>query len=217
VPVGHERRVGVPRFATRQLRHCPGRGASVSCAQMRCRSWMRRRRASRHALVGCIGRVSRAAGRTRRRGWTRCRSWTTKVRMRRRGAVRPGGTGGRHWRAVPCGLCRVGCGRRRRVPLRSSAVAWHTALKDTLREWLRRLGVDALEEVGVGAPKLWKRRRTERTRRCVQHVRTRRAVRHADGAERGAEHDSVGTEGGANGRGASGRDKKGSKSDQVIR
>ena len=81
------------------------------------------------------------------------------------------------------------------MPLRSSAVAWHTALKDTLREWLRRLGVDALEEVGVGAPKLWKRRRTERTRRCVQHVRTRRAVRHADGAERGAEHDSVGTKG----------------------
>ena len=108
-----------------------------------------------------------------------------------------------HWRAVPCGLCRVGCGRMCRVPLRSSGAAWHTALKDALRERLRRLGVHALEEVGVGAPKLWKRRRTERPRRRVQHVRPRCAVRDAYRAERGAQrcgdsHDSVGTERGVN-------------------
>ena len=85
------------------------------------------------------------------------------------------------------------------MPLRSSAAAWHTALKDALRERLRSLGVHALEEVGVGAPKLWQRRRTERTRGRVQHVRSRCAVRDAYRAERGAErcgdgHDSVGTE-----------------------
>ena len=85
------------------------------------------------------------------------------------------------------------------MPLRSSVAAWHTALKDALRERLRRLGVHALEEVSVGAPKLWQRRRTERTRGCVQHVRPRCAVRDAYRAEGGAQrcedgHDSVGTE-----------------------